>query len=96
MNPRAVAVKDQRPLTDMQPLATITILTPAELSITIVVIITYLVQGGQDKEKRWLQSSKAKTKEKVLIKSTKHLVSKELFRTLFAITFSGSVYPSIH
>lgn len=47
MNPGAAAVTVQELLTNMQSLATRTILAPAELPATIVVIITYLVQGEE-------------------------------------------------
>lgn len=46
VTPGAPAVDVQVPLTDVQPLAAITSLTATERPITIVVIITYLLEGG--------------------------------------------------
>lgn len=54
MIPGAVALTIQVLLTDMQPLASNAFLTPAELPVTVVIIITYLVQGRKDKERCFL------------------------------------------
>ncbi len=58
MIPGAVAVTVQVLLTDMHPLATITIRTPAELPVTIVVIVTYLVQVRQGAQVDTVKQSK--------------------------------------
>lgn len=58
MNPEAAAVMSHIPLTNVQSLTSITLLTSAKHTVTIVVIMAYLVME-EDKKKRKLHVAQA-------------------------------------
>lgn len=57
MTPVACAFAVQELLTDVQPLASVTVRTPTKLPITVVVVIAYLCGEDKIKEGGWLQSN---------------------------------------
>lgn len=57
MTPVACAIAVHELLTDVQPLASITVRAPTKLAITVVVVIAYLCGEDKIKEGRWLQSN---------------------------------------